>query len=607
MASQPVDFVTGLGALPNPQAAIDDNFARRIGQERAGLQNQLLGAEVQQQQRKVADTERYQTRVAELLSNPSAQNYSAMFAEFPGFKDELNKSWETRDTAARQGDLSQLGQLHAALKGGRKDLAIKMLQSRIDADKEAGAADDQDQLYLDALMNDDPNDDATVLGMTGAAVAAITGPDQYAKTYDAIGADGQRKGQIVGRTIGHYDETGKFVTDYRDPEPAQYRTVSDGESLVEVQPGGAAPVAAPGGAAMGRSDVLARIEAIEGTGQNPLSSSVGVGQFTNATWLATFKKHGNAAGKSDAEILALRTNPNVARPMLAALVRDHEAKLTADGHPVTPGNIYLSHFLGQGGASKVLSADPSTPMTKLVTPGAIAANKSLLQGKTAGDVIAWTAQRMAGGGSGGSGGARVVATGAAKQKDPPSGYRWVGDALQPITGGPADASRKNAGVNGAPKLTEQQAKDGFGARRMANASKVLQKLESDKGFNANFAGVGSSITKYTGGLVNNSKSRQYQAAKGEWADALIRLTTGAAATKDEMASIDTTYFPQIGDDATVQKQKRQQRGVAMAGAIQRAGPGAPPSGPVKVRSIQEAMKLAPGTMFVDPRGVTRRR
>lgn len=130
---------------------------------------------------------------------------------------------------------------------------------------------------------------------------------------------------------------------------------------------------------------------------NPRSSATGAGQFINSTWLDTIKatRPDLAEGKSDAELLALRSDPNLSREMTEAYAAQNGAILSKAGHPVTPANTYLAHFAGPQGAVGVLSADPSTPIERVLTPGAIKANP-FLQGMTAGDLRAWADRKMGG-------------------------------------------------------------------------------------------------------------------------------------------------------------------------------------------------------------------
>jgi hypothetical protein len=139
---------------------------------------------------------------------------------------------------------------------------------------------------------------------------------------------------------------------------------------------------------------------IEGTAKNPMSSAQGLHQFIDSTFVGTAKKvFPELANKSPAEILALRgTQLADGTPIESALEQrfraDNIASLASAGIQPTPGNTYLAHFLGAGGARSVLGADPNTPVASLLDPRAIAANKSVLEGKTAGEVAAWAASKF---------------------------------------------------------------------------------------------------------------------------------------------------------------------------------------------------------------------
>ena len=139
---------------------------------------------------------------------------------------------------------------------------------------------------------------------------------------------------------------------------------------------------------------------IEGTDKNPMSSAQGLHQFIDSTFVGTAKKvFPELANKSPTEILALRgTKLADGTPIESALEQrfrtDNIASLASAGIQPTPGNTYLAHFLGAGGARSVLGADPNTPVASLLDPRAIAANKSVLEGKTAGEVAAWAASKF---------------------------------------------------------------------------------------------------------------------------------------------------------------------------------------------------------------------
>ncbi|RWN59625.1 hypothetical protein [Mesorhizobium sp.] len=131
--------------------------------------------------------------------------------------------------------------------------------------------------------------------------------------------------------------------------------------------------------------------------KNPRSSASGVGQFLDSTWVQTIRQHRPdiAAGKSAAQLIALKSDRALGREMTKAYQQDNADYLANRGLVTTPGNIYLAHFLGPGGAVSVLKADPNTPVVNIVGQDVVRANP-FLAGKTAADTIAWSNKKMGG-------------------------------------------------------------------------------------------------------------------------------------------------------------------------------------------------------------------
>jgi hypothetical protein len=130
---------------------------------------------------------------------------------------------------------------------------------------------------------------------------------------------------------------------------------------------------------------------------NPRSSASGLGQFIDGTWLATIKqaRPDLAQGKTDAELLALKTDPQLSREMTEAYANQNQAILTKAGVPVTPGTTYLAHFAGPGGAVKVLQADPNAMAGDVLGSAVVKANPFLAK-MTARDLQAWADRKMGG-------------------------------------------------------------------------------------------------------------------------------------------------------------------------------------------------------------------
>lgn len=132
--------------------------------------------------------------------------------------------------------------------------------------------------------------------------------------------------------------------------------------------------------------------------RNPASSAMGDGQFIDSTWLAMIRRYRPdlTRGRSDADVLALRGDRTLSKEMTAAYAGENSAALSDAGLSATPGNVYLSHFLGPGGAQAVLRAAPGTPVDRLLPAAVIQANQSVLGGKSAAEVQRWAAAKMEG-------------------------------------------------------------------------------------------------------------------------------------------------------------------------------------------------------------------
>ena len=130
--------------------------------------------------------------------------------------------------------------------------------------------------------------------------------------------------------------------------------------------------------------------------KNPLSTAMGLGQFIEGTWMTTIALHRPDLLKMGrARVLALRTNCELARAMTTAFTRDNASVIRSRGHPVTPGHLYLAHFLGVGGALKVLGSSPNQQIAAVFGEHHVRANP-FERGKSIGYLVNWAAKKMGG-------------------------------------------------------------------------------------------------------------------------------------------------------------------------------------------------------------------
>src|SRR2546429_1645261 len=131
------------------------------------------------------------------------------------------------------------------------------------------------------------------------------------------------------------------------------------------------------------------------------SSARGLFQFIDQTWLGTVKeagsqlgygKYADAISKSSSgnyyvndpsmrtSIMKLRDDPDAASSMAAVLTQSNSFKLTGKiGRRPTDSELYMAHFMGVGGAAKLISNAEDNPNASAARlfPNAAAANRSI--------------------------------------------------------------------------------------------------------------------------------------------------------------------------------------------------------------------------------------
>src|SRR5471032_2645222 len=131
------------------------------------------------------------------------------------------------------------------------------------------------------------------------------------------------------------------------------------------------------------------------------SSARGLFQFIDQTWLGTVKEAGaqlgygnyaNAITKSSSgsysvsdptarsAILKLRDDPAASSAMAGVLTQSNSFKLTGKiGRRPTDGELYMAHFMGVGGAAKLIANAEDNPQASgaRLFPNAAAANRPI--------------------------------------------------------------------------------------------------------------------------------------------------------------------------------------------------------------------------------------
>ena len=138
------------------------------------------------------------------------------------------------------------------------------------------------------------------------------------------------------------------------------------------------------------------------------SSARGLFQFIETTWLATIKQAGSALGLGRyaeaitqtpsgnyevrdpamrSEILKLRSDPAANALMAGAFTKSNASALSERlGREPSEGELYIAHFLGVGGAARLIELAASNPKAKAADsfPSAAQANPSIFYDRTTG-------------------------------------------------------------------------------------------------------------------------------------------------------------------------------------------------------------------------------
>lgn len=144
-----------------------------------------------------------------------------------------------------------------------------------------------------------------------------------------------------------------------------------------------------------------RESSLQPTAQASTSSARGLYQFIDSTWLTMVRDEGrnlglgsyaekigrDASGRPTVadpaarqQILALRDDPSVAALMAGAFTNRNAAELrSATGRDPTEGELYMAHFLGSGGAARLINSNQSNPQASaaLLFPDAAGANRRI--------------------------------------------------------------------------------------------------------------------------------------------------------------------------------------------------------------------------------------
>lgn len=327
------------------------------------------------------------------------------------------------------------------VKAANDNVGGKLLKGAVETGLGVGTLLGGKTLIKKALAN------TRIAKYAGALLKKIPGGAAAAEAIEGLG--GGTLGRVAGFALGAGGTAASLMAYSPD--------LGQGEDKYLAGKQGLSAIFGDVGKKYGVSPVLLNEIATQESSLNPsahakTSTASGLFQFTEGTWTDMIKKYGakagiNTAGMSPQQILALRNNPRIATIMESFFLLDNQKSLGAK----TAGQMYLGHFLGAGGASRVLSANPNAPIASAVSAKAFKANASLFNKvKTVGGLEAWADNKFGGALSPEVLAAQAAAMGGkAPNLTPPTGPDDQAEAAQ--------AAQAAASATGAPTSQDPQA------------------------------------------------------------------------------------------------------------------------------------------------------
>jgi hypothetical protein len=176
-----------------PQIDLGQKFSTGL---QAGAALNQLQQQQQSQQLAQQQAQQYSQDVQSALANPTPQNFAALAAKYPDKREAVKQAWDGMSAADQKAEGDTMAQAYSALLAGKPDIAKQVVQTQIDARKNAGL----DTSHYDnalALLDADPQQ---AQGALGFALSHIADPKDFAAKFGALQGE-QRNADLAPVTL----------------------------------------------------------------------------------------------------------------------------------------------------------------------------------------------------------------------------------------------------------------------------------------------------------------------------------------------------------------------------------------------------------------------
>jgi ABC-type transporter MlaC component len=537
---------SGYNAVPD----YNHNLAFQVGIDGERLQQQALKQRIVDDQQQNERAQSFQTDLTSALHDGRPGAIAQIMMKYPEFADKVKAGWTLKTDAAKQADLTSLGEMYSAAGSGDWALAAKLAHARHDADRAAGQSDAEDDAFVDAIDKAQQGDETqrkVVLGTIGTHLAAVAGPEHFASVYGAL------KGGI------HVIPMGGLAVDDEGKTIAHSPLMQDANGNIRAwndQTGGGGPVS--GGVGTGMSPAVASVASTLSTAlpkpvvagflgnfhaeggydgaQGDGGSASGIAQWHNDRAANFEKVIGKPVTQATPEEQAKFVLYEMQHPEEAGMTVKQRDAIMAAKTPAQAAALIDQYYERSDGKARQGRMSAATAFASNTAPASGASPSSQFP---------------------------VIIPG--KDAAPPEGFRWTDSAhtsLEPIPGGPKDPSASDnslpvhdAAVN--YLLTGQMPPLGNGGagykqQIIAERSKLMQQLhispEQLPEFQAQYTADKSALQKNTEMLSTLQSSENALKANGQqvWNTHRVLVQDGIIADNPWITRKQLKYYQSFG-------------------------------------------------------------
>lgn len=173
---------SGQNLVPNLRDQLVQDAVMKMREAEFNAVQQQREAQAQAAQQQAEQGAAFQRDLEDAMLTGDPRKILALRMRYPDLAKGMKEAFDSLDEEERRRNLTQIGTIYARGQAGDFTGAASILRQRIEADRQAGAADPQDEAMLEELESGIPSRQKAALAAVGIQLAAIE-PDKFGETY----------------------------------------------------------------------------------------------------------------------------------------------------------------------------------------------------------------------------------------------------------------------------------------------------------------------------------------------------------------------------------------------------------------------------------------